>query len=202
MNQYWQEIKTAFKPKKYQDLFKLNDGADSLAIENWELLIQEQLPRAVKDFYQQHDGQIPYWENKQKHPGLFFGWELVPIESVTSNWQLWKELKDEMNPDFAESMSSYPPEYIKKLYAHDKWIPLVDDFAGNHVGIDLDPDIKGIPGQVILFGRDEDEKRLLAYSFEEFLEKYLDILKSQQWSIDDLGEWKIDEQVYQNFFYG
>ena len=131
---------------------------------------------------------------------MFFGWVFVPIESIAQNWQTWHELQD-MNRDMAESMSSYPKGHIKNLYTNDRWIPLIDDFGGNHVGIDLDPDVKGIPGQVIIFGADEDEKRLIANSFTEFLEKYLFWLKNKQWQIDDSGEWQIDDRDYQKFFY-
>ena len=63
MNKYWQEIEEIFKPKKYQDLFKLNEGASQSDLENLESSIGVQLPQSVKDFYRVHNGQEPYWQN-------------------------------------------------------------------------------------------------------------------------------------------
>ena len=200
MNKYWQEIEEIFKPKNYQDLFRLNDGASQSDLEDLESLIGLELPQSVKDFYRIHNGQEPYWQNKRSSPGMFFDWGFSPIEEVVRDWQTWHELQD-MNQDMAEDMSSYPHGHIKNLYTNDGWIPLIDDSGGNHVGIDLDPDVKGISGQVILFGRDEDLKRLIASSFTEFLEKYLFWLKNKQWQIDESEEWQISERDYQDFFY-
>ena len=50
------------------------------------------------------------------------------------------------------------------------WIPLTSDGAGGHIGLDLDPWPGGRIGQVILFGRDEDVKVVLAESLGKFLE--------------------------------
>ena len=200
MHKYWQEIEEIFKPKKYQDLFKLNEGVSQSDLEDLESLIGLELPQSVKDFYRVHNGQEPYWQNQQSSPGMFFGWVFVPIESIARNWQTWHELQD-MNQDMAQDMSSYPKGHIKNLYTNDGWIPLIDDFGGNHVGIDLDPDVKGVSGQVIIFGADEDAKRVIASSFTEFLEKYLFWLKNKQWQISDSQEWQIGDRDYQKFFY-
>lgn len=200
MNKYWQEIEEIFKPQNYQDLFKLNEGASQSELEDLESLIGVQLPQSVKDFYRVHNGQEPYWQNKQSSPGMFFDWGFSSIKEVVRDWQTWHQLQD-MNQDMTDDMSSYPKGHIKNLYTNDGWIPLIDDAGGNHVGIDLDPDVRGVPGQVIIFGRDEDEKRLIANSFTEFLEKYLFWLKNKQWKISDSQEWQIDSRDYQKFFY-
>ena len=73
-----------------------------------------------------------------------------------------------MNDDCADMMSSDPPGVVKPVYTNRHWIPLTHDHGGNHVGLDFDPDDEGTPGQVIAYGRDEDEKQLLATSFEAF----------------------------------
>ena len=202
MNKYWQEISNIFKYKNVWNFFYLNDGASSSQIESLELLTQLQLPQSVRSFYQVHDGEIAFWKNNnQASSGLFFGWELLPIKLIIEIWQTWSDIQVEMNQELAEDMSSYPPDHIKNLYANNKWIPLVHDREGNHVGIDFDPDIRGIKGQVILFGRDEDEKRLLANSFEELIEKFIYFIKNKEWDIDKSGNWKINEQDHYNFFH-
>ncbi|MFZ6645044.1 SMI1/KNR4 family protein [Undibacterium sp. TJN25] len=74
-----------------------------------------------------------------------------------------------------------------------KWIPFSDDYGGNHLGIDFDPDENGTIGLVIIFGRDEDEKFLVASSFAEFLALVLLHLRTIQWSFDEDG-WNFDAE--------
>lgn len=63
---------------------------------------------------------------------------------------------------------SFPEGFIKPQYANSNWIPLVSDNAGNYIAIDLDPDIKGKIGQVIVFGREYDEKVVISSNWGEF----------------------------------
>lgn len=64
---------------------------------------------------------------------------------------------------------SFPKGHIKCQYANPNWIPLVTDNAGNHIAIDMDPDIDGSKGQVIIFGRDFDTKYVIAPNWAQFL---------------------------------
>ena len=53
-------------------------------------------------------------------------------------------------------------------YTKPRWIPLTADGSGGHIGLDLDPWPGGRVGQIILFGRDEDVKIVLAESLAQF----------------------------------
>lgn len=64
---------------------------------------------------------------------------------------------------------SFPKGYIKPQYANSNWIPLVTDNAGNYIAVDLDPDVEGKISQVIIFGREHDEKVVVAPNWGEFL---------------------------------
>lgn len=87
-----------------------------------------------------------------------------------------------------------PPNAVQKAYAHPAWIPLVRDWGGNNLAIDLAPGPKGQWGQVILFGRDYDTKYVVARSWAAFLGVVADDLKSGRWFIDeDSGELKLRE---------
>jgi len=77
-------------------------------------------------------------------------------------------------------LTSNPEGAIKKKYFHIKWIPLISDFGGNYIGIDLDPDTNGKKGQVIIFGRDEENMIVLANSWDEFLDWNLDLIKKEE----------------------
>ncbi|KAL2023824.1 hypothetical protein VTK56DRAFT_1091 [Thermocarpiscus australiensis] len=87
-----------------------------------------------------------------------------------------------------------PPGAVQKAYAHPAWIPLVRDWGGNNLAVDLAPGPKGQWGQVILFGRDYDTKYVVARSWAAFLGVVADDLNSGRWFVDeDTGELKLRE---------
>jgi cell wall assembly regulator SMI1 len=71
------------------------------------------------------------------------------------------------------SFTSTPKNTIQKKYFHYKWLPVFADYGGNYIGIDLDPDSKGKKGQVINFGRDEEDMFVLAENLDDFFDKLL-----------------------------
>jgi cell wall assembly regulator SMI1 len=77
-----------------------------------------------------------------------------------------------------------PEGSIKNLYFHSKWLPVAHDFGGNYIGIDLDPDANGTKGQVIVFGRDEDRKFVVAQSLTEFFALFLEMLEDEEFISD------------------
>lgn len=84
------------------------------------------------------------------------------------------------NYDFEQeiALTSTPENAIKKKYFHYKWLPVFSDFGGNYIGIDLDPDSKGTKGQVINFGRDEQDMVVLAENLDNLFAKILAELKN------------------------
>lgn len=75
--------------------------------------------------------------------------------------------------------TSIPEHAIKKKYFHYKWLPLFSDYGGNYIGIDYDPDINGKKGQIINFGRDEEQMVVLADSLEDFFDFILSEVKKK-----------------------
>lgn len=80
---------------------------------------------------------------------------------------------------------SQPSGAIQKVYAHPAWIPLVRDWGGNNLAIDLAPGPTGKWGQVIIFGRDYDCKYVVARSWSAFLATVADDLGSGKWFVDE-----------------
>lgn len=72
----------------------------------------------------------------------------------------------------------FPQDAIREKYFHIKWCPVIEDHGGNYIGVDLDPGPSGIKGQVIVFGRDEDDMYVLAQSWELFLDLLLAKIES------------------------
>ncbi|KAI9049543.1 hypothetical protein LZ554_006571 [Drepanopeziza brunnea f. sp. 'monogermtubi'] len=87
--------------------------------------------------------------------------------------------------DLLAKQDSQPSGAIQKVYAHPAWIPLVRDWGGNNLAVDLAPGPTGKWGQVILFGRDYDCKYVVARSWSAFLATFADDLNSGKWEIDE-----------------
>lgn len=81
---------------------------------------------------------------------------------------------------------SIPPNHVVEVFAHPMWIPLITDGVGNCIGIDLAPGPEGKSGQVILFGRDFDDKYVVAKTWGDYLLSYANDLESGNWDIDYL----------------
>ncbi|KAG6041128.1 hypothetical protein E4U41_005931 [Claviceps citrina] len=89
---------------------------------------------------------------------------------------------------------SVPVNSVQKAYAHAGWIPLVRDWGGNNLAVDLAPGPNGRWGQIILFGRDYDTKYVIARSWGAFLAIVADDLNSGKWFVDEeSGELKLRE---------
>ncbi|KAK3296925.1 uncharacterized protein B0H64DRAFT_416176 [Chaetomium fimeti] len=108
----------------------------------------------------------------------------APTSPRNGNWR----------QDLMARQDCVPPNAIQKSYAHPAWIPLVRDWGGNNLAIDLAPGPKGHWGQVILFGRDYDTKYVVARSWAHLLGTVADDLSSGRWFVDeDSGELKLRE---------
>ncbi|RKF56208.1 Glucan synthesis regulatory protein [Golovinomyces cichoracearum] len=91
---------------------------------------------------------------------------------------LWRQ-------DLLARQDSQPHDAIKKVYAHPAWIPMVRDWGGNNLAVDLAPGPAGKWGQVILFGRDYDCKYVVSRSWSAFLSTVADDLNSGRWFVDE-----------------
>lgn len=80
---------------------------------------------------------------------------------------------------------SQPPDAIQRVYAHPAWIPLVRDWGGNNLAVDLAPGPAGRWGQVILFGRDYDCKYVVSRSWSAFLATVADDMNSGRCFVDE-----------------
>jgi cell wall assembly regulator SMI1 len=105
----------------------------------------------------------------------------------SSNNPMWRQ-------DLLSRQDSQPSGAIQKVYAHPAWIPLVRDWGGNNLAVDLAPGPTGKWGQVILFGRDYDCKYVVARSWSAFMATVADDLNSGKWFVDeDTNELKLRE---------
>jgi cell wall assembly regulator SMI1 len=65
---------------------------------------------------------------------------------------------------------SFPVEAVQLEYSVAAWLPILkESMEANYLGLDLAPGPGGVPGQVINFGRDEDQKVVISRSMTDLL---------------------------------
>lgn len=102
----------------------------------------------------------------------------TPASPAASNNPSWRQ-------DLIARQDCVPPGSVQRSYAHPAWIPLVRDWGGNNLAVDLAPGPNGRWGQIVLFGRDYDTKYVIARSWAHFLATVADDLSSGKWFVDD-----------------
>jgi cell wall assembly regulator SMI1 len=118
-------------------------------------------------------------------PALDLIKDLHKLEKETYDWDdikftVFQDGKIEVertDTDWNYSITGFPNQTVKAIYFHYKWIPLFSDQGGNYIGIDLDPDVNGVKGQIIIYGRDVYQNIKVADSLENFFDKILNDIK-------------------------
>lgn len=156
----------------------LNPCADAQTLEALQAMLPgASLPPAFLSLYRWHDGQ-----KMAANSGPWYGLSFLPLDQVMRELKSWRDVAESFSPlEWAEmnsGMSSTPRGYIKCEYSNPRWVPFACDWGGNYLGIDLDPDALGTPGQVINFGRDEARKIAVAPDLDTFLAWMLTELKA------------------------
>ncbi len=115
---------------------------------------------------------------------ILCGLEPLSYENMIKEWTSWREFDENRQLNDTRFYSSVPENVVKCLYSNPKWIPIAHDHSGNYIGVDLDPAEKGVAGQIINFGRDENEKYVFANSLTQFLEL---LIENQEDMVDVNG---------------
>jgi cell wall assembly regulator SMI1 len=129
-----------------------------------------------------------------KSPSKAFGSNSASSSSQSQQLQQQQPVRPLWRQELLAKQDSQPADAIQKAYAHPGWIPLVRDWGGNNLAIDLAPGPAGKWGQVILFGRDYDCKYVVARSWAALLATVADDLGTEKWFVnEDTGELKLRE---------
>ena len=161
------------------DKYKFNPPASDAALDAFEKLVGLELPKAYRQIYRWHDG-----ENDDRW-GHFYGLPLLPLKEAARQWDAWKRVLVYFKGDpYVIPGKGWPAGAVDPAYINLRWIPLTHDGSGNHIGLDFDPWPGGRVGQIILYGRDEDVKAVLAESLGQFLDWFADLLESGNFRLD------------------
>ncbi|ODQ51914.1 cell wall assembly and cell proliferation coordinating protein, partial [Saitoella complicata NRRL Y-17804] len=194
VSESWRRI-DRWAEEHYHELWdQLSYPATVPDVEELEQQLGVSLPRDVVESLYVHDGQ----ERGGYPTGILFGVTLLDCEEILEEWNLWRSVAgrdDEALLSGGEAaaqvqailakQSSRPEGAVKHRYAHPGWVPLGKDFQGNNIGVDLAPGPTGRWGQIILFGRDQDVKYVIARSWGSLLAGVADELDGGKWSIEE-----------------
>ncbi|KAL0571236.1 Cell wall assembly regulator [Marasmius crinis-equi] len=209
----WNRLKL-WLSREYPELGDtLNYGILPQDLAQIELQFGFPLPAVVRESYLIVDGQEAE-SAAGCAEGLFFGLTLLPLEEVLDEWRFWREVDEDpttgANAQLRQHMGSIPPGWIRREYSQRGWIPLIADKAGNYIGVDVNPGESGVPGQVVVFGRDFDTKVVLYHGdgstgWAKWLASFVDDLESGDgYEIgggNDSGDDSEDEIGYESYFY-
>lgn len=155
------------------DKYVFNPPATNEQIDAFEQLVGFRMPRSYRQLYRWHNGETDdRW-------GHIYGLPLLPLEQAAADWKMWTGILAEFGGDrYVVPGGAWPEGAVDPAYTNPAWIPLTHDGSGNHIGLDFDPWPGGRVGQVIIFGRDEDVKVVLAQSLGQFLGWVAGLLES------------------------
>lgn len=153
-----EEIERSFAaPATEADLVELQHAA------------RHQLPPSLVELYRHRNGEK--WTSDDETIGIFFDYLFIgtkkagqEIATLRKAAAFWQDSMDELD------LRSDPPAAVQRQVYADGWFPFAYDSGGNYFAVDMAPDINGIPGQIISFGRDERVNCQLAPDMRTFLE--------------------------------
>jgi cell wall assembly regulator SMI1 len=152
-------------------------GASGAAVEAAGAAIGYRLPEDLAALYRFADGQrssvAVAEEPGSGAVGPFFGlYEFLPLDEAVSHYRTWLEIYEEAGEEFASLYDwtrARAGDAVHGDYWRPGWFPFSHDGGGNSLAVDLAPPEGGATGQIILIGRDEDERRVLARSLTDLL---------------------------------
>lgn len=155
------------------DRYVFNPPATDAQLDAFEQLVGFRLPRSYRQLYKWHDG-----ENDDRW-GHIYGIPLLPLKRAAQEWQQWQRTLAAFGGNrYPVPGGGWPEGAVDPAYTNPRWIPLTDDGSSGNIGLDFDPWPLGRVGQVILYGRDEDVKVVLAESLGQFLVWIAQLLES------------------------
>lgn len=137
------------------------------------------LPRDLAALYRTADGQTdPFKAGAppagQRFAPLFGGYAFNSLERMVKEWRMWQSVRADFSDSAWEDMHEPitlrpgdPP--VHREYWRPGWLPFATDGGGNSYAVDMDPPPGGMPGQIIVIGSDEDERRVLATDLPSLL---------------------------------
>jgi cell wall assembly regulator SMI1 len=171
VSQLWRQLTEALARVDPTVTDNLYPGADDAAIERLRAGLTVPLPAEMEALYRANNGEGRlgfdyegvelFWVYNPIHVRGRNGYYFMPIDGVNGVISEFRRLP---GPPWLDHLGPVRP-------ASDRWIPFANDFGGNFLCIDLDPDVGGTPGQIIEL--DGMSRKVVTSSLVEFLASLL-----------------------------
>lgn len=145
--------------------------ASKSALDELEKQLGQDLPKALRELLSRNDGELEV-DAPSALPGLHF----LSSRRIAKEWKMWASLRESeaAHLDEHDAAAKNLDPGVRPVYTHPAWIPLFQDGdRSDYFGIDLAPARGGKKGQLINFGRDEDQHFIAASDLEAFLAFWL-----------------------------
>lgn len=161
------------------DKYRFNAPATDAALDAFERLVGIAMPNSFRQLYRWHDGE------EDDRWGHIYGLPILPLAQAGYQWTAWNRAMNSFDGNrYMIPGAGWPRGAVDPAYINPRWIPLTHDGSGNHIGLDFDAWPGGRQGQVILYGRDEDVKLVLAPSLGKFLEWIAGLLEGGNFRLE------------------
>src|SRR5262245_3817646 len=132
MKVIWSRIEAWLRSNAPAVFDSLRPGASDEAIAETEQALGVTFPNDVRASYRIHDGADVN--------AFIEGWELLSLEGIRGQWQIWKDLLD--GGAFMKYRSSSDGRTVTDWWGS-AWVPLTHNGSGDHYSLDLSPGPKG-----------------------------------------------------------
>lgn len=172
----WAEYEAFLEAHAPTAFANLAPGASDAALATLEQELQQPLPRDLCTLLRLRDGQV-----KLGRACAFPGLRFLSCKRIAEEWLSWARFRDNETEDglgMLDSHASALDPGVQDVYTHPGWIPLLKlGDRSDYIGVDTVPAEGGILGQVINFGRDEDQHFVASPSLAELIDFSLEELR-------------------------
>lgn len=166
MNKEFERFKQWLSLNYSDGLLDLNPPASDDEIEELTTALGVELPSDFISVLKIHNGQ------KGEAAWLFDSQEFLSTHRIIEEFYTWKNLLDTE----LQGKISTPDDGVKNDWWNINWIPFTSDGCGDHYCFDLSPNPRGIKGQVITLWYELSEREIVAGSFSQWFEEYVEQL--------------------------
>jgi cell wall assembly regulator SMI1 len=181
MKELWERLELWLKSNYPELLDTLNDGATDEMIINAEEKLGIKFPNDFKESLKIHNGQKSNFD----YPGLIGGYELLSLDNIVEEWQVWTNLLDDGEFNDWDELIFNTNKVKSDQWWRNKWIPITANGGGDHHCLDLDPTEKGRFGQVIEMWHDDENRELVGDSFKQCFYIIVENLENGTYYIED-----------------
>jgi cell wall assembly regulator SMI1 len=155
-------------------LASLAQPAEAEKLSQLQVLVEETLPAGLIELYSIHNGI-----NRNTRANFFYGFPFIPVEKIL------EQIKSYSPPNDGLALKYADPGIRNSFMFGSKRIPIGDDAGTCLICVDLDPDIDGTKGQIILVDYDYLVAIKLADSVEELTFKFSEDLEAGRYSLQE-----------------